>query len=344
MNFELHQRTAQIDKLQKRYEIVSMSLAPPEGEEVHSQAYYVIQAAQEREELQREGDDLDAKIRKAEREIRALENTLGLISDRNESFRKCLLRADDKSDLSNERTLLEKQLSSILDKSRLKDRQKKELTGDMSHMETRLRDMLFDEHSIANVIDKKRVSVDQTNKTVSEQKEKVNRSLKQLTRAYKELKAKLDTNKVNNIERDLALRDLRDHNVVSVQEMVQISEKELAMLESLHNFFSKVGLPTVQSTLTSRSGSQVSLASSRQTSRVSSRVSSAVTMSEKDSGQVVATKTVDLGFDLPSEQSSRRSSADSLKQSSLGSRVSSVASSRASSSRKSQTKIDIILS
>ena len=55
------------------------------------------QAAQEKEELQREGDDLDARIRKAEKEIRALENTLKLMNGRNEQYRKSFNRITETS-------------------------------------------------------------------------------------------------------------------------------------------------------------------------------------------------------------------------------------------------------
>merc|ERR1711988_809522 len=47
-----------------------------------------------REELQREGDELDSKIRTAEREIRALEATLNHLVKRNSSFRAGFQKAD----------------------------------------------------------------------------------------------------------------------------------------------------------------------------------------------------------------------------------------------------------
>ena len=39
---ELQARIAKIDRLRKRYEILMVSMSPPEGEEEHSQTYYVI--------------------------------------------------------------------------------------------------------------------------------------------------------------------------------------------------------------------------------------------------------------------------------------------------------------
>lgn len=71
-----------------RYELLMVAMAPPEGEEEKSQAYYVIRAAQEKEDLQRHGDELDARIRKSEKEIQALENTLRVLNSRNETYRR----------------------------------------------------------------------------------------------------------------------------------------------------------------------------------------------------------------------------------------------------------------
>ena len=46
-------------------------MRPPEGEEEEEQShiYYVIKAAQEREEMEKQGDALQNKIRKVESEI-----------------------------------------------------------------------------------------------------------------------------------------------------------------------------------------------------------------------------------------------------------------------------------
>ena len=63
---ELRERATRIDQLKKKYEVLVMTIAPSGGDdgdgEQHSQAYYLVKAAQEREELQHQGDELDIKV------------------------------------------------------------------------------------------------------------------------------------------------------------------------------------------------------------------------------------------------------------------------------------------
>lgn len=97
---ELRDRVKKVETLKRRYELLMSQFDNTADEDDgmgnasddHSQAYYVIRASQKREELQREGDALDTKIRKAEKEIKALENTLKMMNDRNEDYRMKFVR------------------------------------------------------------------------------------------------------------------------------------------------------------------------------------------------------------------------------------------------------------
>merc|ERR1719326_357983 len=101
---ELAARKQKIYSLKMKYEATVAKTKKTDDEE-HSQAYYVLQAAQQKEEMQRAGDELDSKIRKAEREIRALENTLAHLLTRNQKYKENFKKVDKRA----EQQVLEKQ-------------------------------------------------------------------------------------------------------------------------------------------------------------------------------------------------------------------------------------------
>ena len=91
---ELSERMNMVKNLRIKYEsLVQKSTAGGDDMEKgeHSQAYYVIKASQEREELQRKGDDLNAKILKSEKELQALDNTHSHLKNRNSNYRDSFL-------------------------------------------------------------------------------------------------------------------------------------------------------------------------------------------------------------------------------------------------------------
>merc|ERR1719230_247335 len=117
---ELREREQKVKALKAKFETLAKSMSlggddDDEDGEQQSQAYFVIKAAQMREELQREGDELDSKIRTAEREIRALEATLHHLVDRNQEFRTGFQKADMQGRAGAQLQALEQQVKQAND-------------------------------------------------------------------------------------------------------------------------------------------------------------------------------------------------------------------------------------
>ncbi|CAG5119054.1 unnamed protein product, partial [Candidula unifasciata] len=247
---ELHERISKIDKMRKRYEIYTVSMAPPEGEEERSQAYYVIKAAQEKEELQREGDDLDARIRKAEKEILALENTLKLMNGRNEQYRKSFNKIMEGSNEMEEKHELDEQFRAVMDKFKYKRRQIQELEDDLHTMSTTMDNLTKDEEAYLAIIDEKKNKVLQLNKESEDQIAKIERVAKQNVRMSRSIKAQRKLKNELPEEKDFRVRELRDFIKNIVKVIGDAAAQNLEMLDAVQLYFSQANLspPSVRGT------------------------------------------------------------------------------------------------
>ena len=136
---ELRDRAARIEQLKKKYEVMMMSIAPSEDGLEHSQAYYLVKAAQDRQELQKAGDELDTKIRRGEKEIRALQNTLDMMNGRNQLYRTSLARSDPGSAEALQRDELDGQYQTTMATFKVKRREMAALQGELQAVQASTR-------------------------------------------------------------------------------------------------------------------------------------------------------------------------------------------------------------
>lgn len=138
ITLELRNRQANVERLKSRFEANSHSGGPDGEGEQHSQAYYVIKAAQKREELQRKGDQLDQDIRKIEKDIRALNLTLEHLNIRNTAFRESFQKIDIKGEDAEVLGQLEERIKLSKDALFRKKKDVQRLTTDLEEDTRRL--------------------------------------------------------------------------------------------------------------------------------------------------------------------------------------------------------------
>ncbi|PAA67035.1 hypothetical protein BOX15_Mlig013471g1, partial [Macrostomum lignano] len=311
---ELHEREAKIDKLQKRYEIIMVSMAPPEGEEERSQAYYVIKAAQDREELQRRGDQLDAQIRKAEKECRALENTLRLMNSCNENYRQTFSKVGPTSDEAAQREQLDQQMRAVTDKYKAKRRQIREMEEELQTMQEALENLAKDDALYREQVGQLEQLVGQRERERSEHQAKLERADKAIARAK-------GPSVAAPIEADIGLRELREFNRRVASEVLRVAQstgEEVASTAESYMQQSGVPLPTTGTGMAGSASAESSARSSARSSVRSSAASVASRGSATPTGAAVAAVPgrVNIGTELPkspsgSQPMSRRSSTSS---------------------------------
>ncbi|KAM9089836.1 coiled-coil domain-containing protein 39 [Megaptera novaeangliae] len=303
---EFHERLSKIDKLKNRYEILTVVMLPPEGEEEKTQAYYVIKAAQEKEELQREGDSLDAKINKAEKEIYALGNTLQVLNSCNNNYKQSFKKVTPSSAEYEVKIQLEEQKRAVDEKHRYKQRQIRELQEDIQSMENTLAVIEHLTNNVKEKISEKQAYALQLRRETEEQKPKLERVTKQCAKLIKEIRLLKDTKDETLEEQDIKLREVKQLHKIIDEMLVDITEENAEIGIILQTYFQQSGLalPTA-----STKGSRHSSRSPSQTSLVSARSSK----STSTSASQTSIKVLELNFPASSQtgSTSRPTSASS---------------------------------
>ncbi|XP_029379842.1 coiled-coil domain-containing protein 39 isoform X2 [Echeneis naucrates] len=313
LSVELNEKLSKVDMMKKRFEVLTLSMAAPEGEEEKSQAYYITKAAQEKEELKLKGDDLDVKIRKMELENQALENTIQLFNNSNSAFRKSLNKVNESSPDYQEKMKLEEQLTVAEETLKYRKRQVQELQQDLQDMNNTMESLLQDKKEEEDRIEHKQSLIQKLNKEIASQQEKIERAKKQNLKLTNEIRSAKNTKNETFEEKDIKLRELKEFNK-SIDKMLNEAMEDKPDLRSvLEKYFlqTNLSLPPPSSTHTCQRSSKPSTA--RSSAALRSPASSTGSSPRTSVLRSPVVKTVELGLDLTVNPSitSRRSTAAS---------------------------------
>lgn len=257
---------SKILQVQKRFEI-AMDLLGTNSDYDESATTSITQCkikiAQEKNELQEKGDNLDAKIRKSEKEILAMENTLRLINCTNRSYKLNLCSVDEDSPEMAEKHQLENNYLTSTRQLKKQQNTLKTVNESIKELENSLVSTVDMEEKLQNEWKAKDKEARDLDKELSEQQPKLHRAEKQFKKITKQVHAIREPQiPIKLAEKDMETRELKDVINSAIQQLADITVQYIETGPVINRYLGEKGLSLARrrSTVKSwKSGSTVSL-------------------------------------------------------------------------------------
>jgi chromosome segregation ATPase len=241
---DLKERQIKVNVLKSKYETIAARMAGPEDGEQHSQAFYIIQAAQNREELQREGDELNRGIRKSEKEIRMLTKTLTHLTTHNQAYRDSFHKADMGGSDAKLKGDLEEQHRSVSDNLYKQKSYLREITTDSEERTRILQQLTGNINAISSEVVQKEAELVEVQHTVSQQAEQINRTNQEMLGKREEFRMVAGLQEGDEAPEDIyiALQERKRKNRVLLNLLRNFADENPDMLESISDTLEGAGL------------------------------------------------------------------------------------------------------
>lgn len=220
---ELSDRKSKVQNLKVKYENLCYKNRSNDDGEERTQAYYVIKAAQEREELQRYGDELDSKIKKAEREIACLSDTLDHLKGRNTRFRDSYLTSGNSNEVEM-KNAIEDQCRAATEQLSKKEKELRALQRQYEEDMKHLLEVQTKHDLLTRIINDSESNKLKARQQISQQQDKIKRAIQ----VYEN--SEVDLNRIQETELGYQLAKIKNKCLMSAITQISADVPELAQL------------------------------------------------------------------------------------------------------------------
>ncbi|RZC32695.1 coiled-coil domain-containing protein 39 [Asbolus verrucosus] len=238
---DIAERRTRLEQFKKKYDIVLKSLGKDDDGQPFSITHFKIKNSQDKFMLQQEGDELDAKIKKAEKEIVAMENTLKVVNLTNAAFKQSLGAVEDEGKEMNEMKMLENQMLLVNDGLRENKKQLIKKRQELEEIQSVLNDLVLKKDEAQERLAALEEEYQKIEKDTTGKEEK----LKRADRCLKAVEKKIRKKEREKYDRDLEIRQLKEANQSAMQRLVEmlVRYQEMAPLITRYTIEYDIKLP-----------------------------------------------------------------------------------------------------